>query len=323
MPHPSPAAETARPAAQELASLPTERVASCVLHPGAEGVPETAAAEYLGLPPSFGVRRCPTCGLRWLTPRPTPEGYERLYSRRFYFGDEVAERRNYRQVVGQRLWGFRRRLRRLEKTFAGEVGEGGPRGGLRLLDIGAATGDFVAEARARGHRAEGFEISAEARREARQRHGLEIAGGDLGDLSGPYDVVHLNHVLEHLPDPLAALRTAFRLTAPEGVLAVEVPQQFDNGVEWLLRLAGRSRHGQFDAHSLHHTYFFTPATLVATLEAGGFSVVESRTFHWGVTPPASTSPRNLLLGTYLWSLDKACRGGPVIEAYARRKEMEG
>lgn len=301
---------------EALAALPTEEVPACVLHPATAGVGDPEVARKLALPAAYGVLACPRCGLRWLSPRPTAEGYETVYSHEAYFADRVGME-PYRDVVRRRLWGFRHRLRRLERRL-GEDGSGDG-SGLRILDVGAATGEFVVEARKRGHRAEGFEPSAGGRAEARERHGLELAGGTLEELSGrfagPYDVVHLSHVLEHLPDPAAALATMRRLLAPGGVLSVEVPQQFDNDVEWLLRLLGRSRHGRFDTHSLHHTYFFTPPTLLALLAVAGFEVLELRTFHWGLTPPPS--PRNLLLGTYLWLSDKVHRGGPVIEVHAR------
>lgn len=40
---------------------------------------------------------------------------------------------------------------------------------------------------------------------------------------GPFDVLILSHVLEHLLDPVAALRTMARVLAPGGVLAIEIP----------------------------------------------------------------------------------------------------
>ena len=44
---------------------------------------------------------------------------------------------------------------------------------------------------------------------------------DFGSLR--FDVVRFNHVLEHTQDPLAELRRAHELLAPEGILLISVP----------------------------------------------------------------------------------------------------
>jgi SAM-dependent methyltransferase len=47
--------------------------------------------------------------------------------------------------------------------------------------------------------------------------------GDLGSVPGQYDFISMIHSLEHIPDPLAALRTVRRMLADGGRLLVEVP----------------------------------------------------------------------------------------------------
>jgi SAM-dependent methyltransferase len=101
-----------------------------------------------------------------------------------------------------------------------------PQGG-RLLDVGCGSGDFLAAAYASGQwRAEGLEPNAEAARLASKAPGIVACVGDLsspGDLSGPYDVITMWHALEHVPDPEAALRSALRFLADDGLLIVALP----------------------------------------------------------------------------------------------------
>ncbi len=66
---------------------------------------------------------------------------------------------------------------------------------------------------------------------ARRRHGLHAAGADVQHLpvpDGSVDVVCLLDVIEHVPDPVAALRETARVLAPQGLVVVNVP-----GHEWL------------------------------------------------------------------------------------------
>ena len=61
--------------------------------------------------------------------------------------------------------------------------------------------------------------------EAGRRHpgGVEVLRRSLDEVDGRFDLVMFHHSLEHLPDPLAALRTAVGLLAPGGTILVRVP----------------------------------------------------------------------------------------------------
>ncbi|MBB4688654.1 methyltransferase domain-containing protein [Amycolatopsis jiangsuensis] len=104
------------------------------------------------------------------------------------------------------------------------------RPGLDLLDVGCGPGSItadLAEAVAPG-RVRGVEITdaalPEARRTAEARGvAVEFAVDDAYRLSDPddsYDVTHAHQVLQHLSDPVAALREMRRVTRPGGVVAV-------------------------------------------------------------------------------------------------------
>ena len=62
-----------------------------------------------------------------------------------------------------------------------------------------------------------------ARAHAAGRVAVEFALGDVYALDDPddsYDVVHAHQVLQHLTDPVAALREMLRVCRPDGVVAV-------------------------------------------------------------------------------------------------------
>lgn len=289
-----------------------ESVPKCVLCDGIDGIPDRRFARLLGLVAPYGVKRCPGCGLRWLSPRPTREAYIDLYSDDHYFGEgDVVER--YTELARQRTSYFRERIARIECMLSGRK--------LAILDVGAATGEFVHEALERGHAAHGIEFSEDARHTALDRYGIELGDHSLEDeaVAAHYDVIHMNHVFEHLPDPKASLAACRRLLKPDGLLVIEVPQQIYNDLERLKKMLGVRKPPAFNAYSLHHTYFYTPNTLTRLLSTNGFAIDYLATANAARTPLSPFSLKNLLLRCFLAISDRMHRGGNIIEVYALPK----
>ena len=101
----------------------------------------------------------------------------------------------------------------------------------RLLDIGTGPGTIAADLAVRlsAGSVTGLDNAptavAETRRLAAERglRNLTVTLGDvyaLGHSDGAFDVVHAHQVLQHLADPVAALREMARVCAPDGIVAV-------------------------------------------------------------------------------------------------------
>src|SRR5262249_40899667 len=122
--------------------------------------------------------RCRACGLVYVSPRLRPdlilEGYE------------GATDENFVSQILQRERTFARCLDRSEKDA--------PPPGKGVLDVGAAGGSFLAEARKRGYEAFGAEPSAWMCRFAREHYGLDVHPGTLFDVArekGSLDLLSL------------------------------------------------------------------------------------------------------------------------------------
>lgn len=98
----------------------------------------------------------------------------------------------------------------------------------RLLEVGCGLGGFLRVA-APYYTLEGMDISAYAAETARRRLGVTVRQGDLSSerlTDGRYDLVAAFNVLEHISDPLPALRKIAAALTPGGWLAGSVPNNY-------------------------------------------------------------------------------------------------
>jgi SAM-dependent methyltransferase len=93
----------------------------------------------------------------------------------------------------------------------------------RLLDVGAGPGTITADLARIVAEVVALEISEEAAAITRQgAPAVDVRVGDIHALpfeDGEFDVVHAHQVLQHVADPVGALREMARVTKPGGVVA--------------------------------------------------------------------------------------------------------
>jgi SAM-dependent methyltransferase len=136
------------------------------------------------------------------------------------------------------------------------------------LELGSGTGWMLRALRDRGWAAVGSERTVEAAAAARDAARAPMFVGDLAAIRHEpiLDLVVMFHVLEHLPDPLAALRDIAGRVKPGGTIILGVP----NIASWQARFAGRSwMHLEVPRHLGH----FSPEAIERALEASGFRLV--------------------------------------------------
>jgi SAM-dependent methyltransferase len=159
--------------------------------------------------------------------------------------------------------GRRRTARRLIDALERHV----PRG--RMLEVGCGHGLLLDEARARGWAVEGLELANASREHARSL-GLDVRDQTLEQADGVYGAVVLADVLEHLDDPVAALRQIAGLLAPGGITLIVTPDPASHAA----RLAGPRWWGYLPSH----TYLIPHTTLRELLRDAGLETVEERHF---------------------------------------------
>jgi len=171
------------------------------------------------------LRRCAACGVSLAWAWESPEAYARLYTE----GERYHRDEQVRQGMRPHWERFAEHGRAAECRLAA-LAEFAP--GPALLDVGAATGAFVAVARRRGFAAEGLEPNPEMARRARAL-GLPLRRGGWREAAGEWDVITLHDVIEHLPDAPACLRHLRARLRPGGLLVVETPEwRPERGAGW-------------------------------------------------------------------------------------------
>jgi 2-polyprenyl-3-methyl-5-hydroxy-6-metoxy-1,4-benzoquinol methylase len=145
----------------------------------------------------------------------------------------------------------------------------------RVLDIGAAAGIMLEIFKQNGWKVRGVEPSQGA---ISARHkGIKVIQKPFESTNFPkryFDVVILNHTLEHMENPLAALVKVRKVLKKKGLVFIDVPN-FGGlsasilGKRWWY-LAPEE-----------HNYHFTPDTLKKLIVKSGFKVIYSKT-HSGI-----------------------------------------
>jgi 2-polyprenyl-3-methyl-5-hydroxy-6-metoxy-1,4-benzoquinol methylase len=142
----------------------------------------------------------------------------------------------------------------------------------RVLDVGCGAGEFMQAAVEAGYRVEGVDVSAASAERCRAR-GLDARAGDFlsMELDGPYDMITLWDVAEHLREPHAFMARARELLAPDGVLVLKIP---GFGRRSFTVVGAFNRLGGSVLGAPGHVQYFTPRSLQALLERAGYASVE-------------------------------------------------
>lgn len=204
-------------------------------------------------PRGHRLQKCLRCGLQWRLDPPDATELELLYRTGFYVPSSPRGGPLVRQLhqLNNRI-----RLREIRDLPPG-----------RLIDVGSGKGRFLAAAHEAGWQVLGVEFASASAAAAHAAYGVEVVSGDFlaVPLDGQFDVVTMWHVLEHLPDPAAALARAASILRPGGRLVVSVP----NIDSVQARLGGDA---WFHLDPSRHLFHFGPRSLSAMVSSLGFRV---------------------------------------------------
>jgi 2-polyprenyl-3-methyl-5-hydroxy-6-metoxy-1,4-benzoquinol methylase len=224
--------------------------------------------------------RCTECGLIYVTPRLSNhvEQQEIFWDKEMGLdGIEAAAARDYRKSRRKKLLSEARAYREYRNTG-------------HIMDIGCGFGAFLKAVRELGwEHPEGVEIAPQAISYTSRYFPVKTDITEENPLKkGLFDVIRLNNVIEHLPDPRKIVRSVHELLRPGGLIVVATPN-YDS-----LSVALCGSRWQYIGGE-DHIYLFTPQTLRRLLEKEGFRIVDIKTKGVHVSPNDRTVRRKTIL----------------------------
>lgn len=198
---------------------------------------------------------CPSCGLEFMHPQPTPEEISALYDRSYYdsWGLDGSEDATERMKHAT----FHNKLDSIDEFMPGKG---------RILDIGCATGFFLDAARQRGWDTYGVELSEYSSGIARHKIGTErIITGRVEEAAfkdATFDAIVMTDVIEHVCDVRSFLDEVTRILKPGGVISITTP----NPAALSCRLLGKN----WPHYKLEHLMYYTPEALELLLAPLGY-----------------------------------------------------
>jgi 2-polyprenyl-3-methyl-5-hydroxy-6-metoxy-1,4-benzoquinol methylase len=239
---------------REIRALPC---ASCILCGSSGTFIHTGQQDRLfGAYGLWNFKACsdPTCGLIWLDPMPITEDIAKAYAS-YYTHKSRADVRQPKllkrvlELMERGYWAGKYKYPVAGSTMVEAIGKllyllplrrsaadgdvrfltAVPNG--RLLDVGCGSGEWLLFMRGLGWEVAGIDFDQRAVSIAVQ-NGLKVRCGALEEGNFPtasFDAVVLNHVIEHVPDPVATLLECSRILRPGGKVVLFTPNSSSLG----------------------------------------------------------------------------------------------
>lgn len=175
------------------------------------------ANDWLVTKEEFSIYECASCEFRFTQDAPS----EALVGP-YYDNEDYVEHSDSSKGLIFTLyhWGRKLMLNRKHNLIANNSQ------GKRLLDVGSASGYFLNHMKQKGFDVQGIEISEKARELCKSKFDIDTFTPNLlinKELDGPYDVITLWHVFEHVYTYNEYFDAFKELLSPDGVLVIAMP----------------------------------------------------------------------------------------------------
>jgi SAM-dependent methyltransferase len=206
----------------------------------------------------FALRRCPSCGLLFVSPRPEDDDIQAIYE---HDAAHTAARQILAKSRDPEAVAHARHTLRLLRPY---------QPGGDLLEIGAGAGIFLNEARRAGYRIAAIEPNPLQASFMKETFGIDCVAAPfkpetLGNAA--FDVVYHCNVLSHFSNPVEALALIRRHLRPGGVLVMETGNFADVHPRFHPLIVRTERFQLPD-----HLFFFGHRSLRLLLEQTGFTL---------------------------------------------------
>lgn len=199
----------------------------------------------------YQIFRCLKCNFVYTAPTPDKKQLAHLYNNFDYNNPKISEKVIRTDAI--------RSLNIINK-FVKIKGN--------LLDVGCGRGFFLDEARKALWDVCGVDMSKEVVAYAKNVLSLKVFQGDIIEFfpTDRYDLITLNQIIEHTPDPSRLIRTCHKLFKKGGLIYIATPN-----IESLLAKVFKDDYEYFIPPE--HLGYFSVSTLSKLLTKNGFEVI--------------------------------------------------
>jgi 2-polyprenyl-3-methyl-5-hydroxy-6-metoxy-1,4-benzoquinol methylase len=233
----------------------------------------------LGILGEFSLSKCLNCGVIFLNPPPSSNESEKFYPKKEYYSlNKIKTEKDSKKTKTKlRLYGiyfseknnFLRRIifSPIKFIIRGTI----IKKDIKILDIGCGSGQFLYEMKTLGLDVYGVE-PGKFDEEGNKKYDLNIKKGNIGKIKYPkeyFDIITLNHVLEHINNPNTTLLEIKRIIKKEGTFILGVP----NTNSLAFKIFGKNWY-QLDIP--RHIINYSEKNLKFLLNKSGFKVIKIR-----------------------------------------------
>lgn len=208
--------------------------------------------------PAFTVDRCESCGFMFMNPRLNDSALRALYGEDYYTGKAEYSYHDEREAERYSAHVWNKRIEVLRRHVPGG----------NLLDVGSSFGGLL-KAAAHHYTPHGIEISDYAGGHSRSLLGNAIHIGTLADhpfKNDFFSAITMIELIEHLPDPLFAIRECHRLLRKGGVLLIQTAN--------MAGLQAKLQGSKYAYFMPGHLSYFSKRNLAGALTKAGFSRIK-------------------------------------------------
>ncbi|MBM9577318.1 class I SAM-dependent methyltransferase [Leptospira sp. 201903070] len=202
---------------------------------------------------SLNILECDQCGLVFLSGNEHIEDFH--YENSGMHGDELISEGSW---LKENEKDDERRLQFLKPKLVNK----------RLLDFGCGIGGFLIKSKAYTELSEGVELELRlqsyfSKVDLKVWKNLE----EVLESNEKYDIITAFHVIEHVKDPIAIIKSLTKMLKPDGEIIIEVPSSSDA----LLTLYKSESFSRFTYWS-QHLYLFNSETFRVLIQKSGLKI---------------------------------------------------
>lgn len=221
---------------------------------------------------------CSNCSLIYSSPRPTynKEFIDAAYASYYQFANDL-KLDSFTQVNESSIPMFTEELAHISSFDKAKTA---------TLDIGSGMGTYLYAAKKIYPLCVGLDVSVQMGNFIEQNLGIKVFNVQFEDFEYPakFSLIHMSHVIEHVPNPNEWLQKAKQILAPQGILVVNVPHKhsISNRMQYLfykLGLKKRVSSGWNDAaRTPDHLYEPTVKSMKYIMEKNGYKILDHFTY---------------------------------------------